>query len=93
MPGGILIATFHGQYYLDRRPMPLSGFPDGLPEPVVAELRRKGFLYTNSAAWRTFFPDWPDWNPAAFHIPEYVHQHWSAHFDILSHIPMGMSGH
>lgn len=77
-PGGIVLLSIHGSYYLDT-----------LEAAMVAEIKAKGMLFVVSDGWKKIFPDWYQ---IALHTKEYVLDQYARYFDVLDYIPGGMNG-
>jgi len=78
-PGGILIASTHGESLL-----PGEAVAEGR-----AELARRGFFYLKG----TGTPGLPDFYQTAFHLDSYVRAHWTRHFRLLATLARGMNNH
>ncbi|MBP7949863.1 MAG: class I SAM-dependent methyltransferase [Verrucomicrobiales bacterium] len=76
-PDGIMIATFHGDY-----------FKRFVPAELQAEFTRSGFCYTDLGKT----PDLPDYYLTAFHTHEYITRHWGQFGEIVRIEPMSV-GH
>jgi SAM-dependent methyltransferase len=78
-PGGILIASTHGETLL----------PANTPEAVRRILKRTGFLYTQGQST----PGLPDFYQTTFHLRRYVEEKWTRHFRLASAVPRGINSH
>lgn len=77
-PGGLLIASLHGERAASRM------MDHGTWEQIAAQ----GFYYVAVDLWRDVFPPWYG---LAWHTPAYVARVWGAYFTVRSHIPAGLN--
>lgn len=78
-PGGIVLLTLHGEYVWSQ-----------LSPSLIAQLKRDGILFVVDDYWKEAFPDWYQ---SAFHLKDYVVEHFGKYFKILDYLPRGLNGH
>jgi SAM-dependent methyltransferase len=76
-PGGIVLLSLHGSYYMDK-----------LPHDLLAHIENHGMIFIVSDGWRGVLPDWYQ---SAFHSEAYVLKRYARYFDVLAYIPGGMN--
>ena len=77
-PGATLLITVNGEVCWQwHREGPLAGRAD--IEGLEESLRRDGFLFWRDDDWARHFPDYYH---TSFHLPEYLHRHWSSGFEV-----------
>lgn len=77
-PDGVLLASVQG-----------TSMWEGLPKPVVQQIRANGFLFVRTGADAGIHAEWYQ---AAWHTEEYVRRHWSHFFDVRGYVPQGLNG-
>ena len=75
-PGGVLVASFHGEHYWNRDP------------EVAAEVKATGFAYRTGAITEGL----PGFYMVAYHSIEYITREWSEWFEVLAHLPRQIDG-
>jgi SAM-dependent methyltransferase len=82
-PGGVVIATVHGEcsWHAHAHWAQMS--------PLEHEFRHYGFLYRKDDGWGDYFPDFYH---TAFHQPFYVRARWSRWFDVVGIVPGRLGG-
>lgn len=74
-PGGILLATIHGEHVWR-----------GLPPWTVRRIRDRGFAFARTGAFAGVLPDWYQ---MTWHSAAYVAREWSKWFQVVDHIEQG----
>ena len=77
-PGGILLASTHGETLL----------PRDVPDEVRSAFLESGFYYSKGSGT----PGLPDFYQTAYHRPEYVASRWR-NFDLVCELPRGINNH
>lgn len=75
-PGGVLVASIHGERYWSQDPA------------VAAEVTEKGFAYRTGQITKGL----PAFYMVAYHSIEYIQREWSQWFDVLAHHPSYIDG-
>jgi len=75
-PGGILVASLHGEHYWQRDP------------GVAQEVRDRGFAYRTGEITDGL----PEFYMVAFHAIDYVQRQWAPWFEVLAHHPTYIDG-
>jgi SAM-dependent methyltransferase len=78
-PGGILIASVHGETLLSKETAP----------ETREKFAREGFLYAKGFGT----PGLPDFYQTAYHRPDYVHATWQKGFRLIFEMPRGINNH
>lgn len=84
-PGGLVIATFRGEDFVDQH-------INSAPYVQVIKNGWKdnnGFAFISHKQWAGVFPDYYS---DAYHTAGYVHSHWGRYFDVLQTLPSGAIG-
>lgn len=80
MPGAFLLLSVHGENYLRL-------FPQAAQDKAAAQ---GGFFYNDDAGLTSGLPEF---YKNTYHTKEYIAKRWTEYFDILDHLPLGLSGH
>ena len=82
-PGGVVIATFHGEDMIDKR----FGHMPAARQRMLDRLRDGGGAsFTQDRGWDNIFPDFYQ---TACNSTEYVKAEWTRHFKIAKLVPSG----
>lgn len=73
-PGGLLVASLHGERTASRV-MPLEAWH---------QIMARGFAYAPVSIWRDVFPSWYG---CAWHTPEYIERVWAKYLTVRAHFP------
>ncbi|MGE5096461.1 MAG: class I SAM-dependent methyltransferase [Betaproteobacteria bacterium] len=76
-PGGIVLASAHGEQLLDGT------------EEQARQLREHGFLYAVGGGTDGL----PSFYQTSFHTPDYVKANWTKHFELVHSLPRGINNH
>lgn len=78
-PGGLVLITLHGEHVWRQ-----------LNKNLIVQLKHDGILFVMDDYWKGAFPDWYQ---SAFHLKEYVLEHFAKYFTVIDYIPRGLNGH
>lgn len=84
-PGALLLVTVHGAREWEAlKPNVAAGSPNF--QELESQLTEEGMLYWTGDQWERYFPDFYH---TAWHLPAYIHSHWSNWFDVLDIVEGG----
>jgi SAM-dependent methyltransferase len=80
-PGGVLLLSTHGPSVFELNRHTFS-------DTEVASFRDHGFVYIRNIVDGVL----PDWYQTSFQTADHVRRTFGAHFDVIDHVPKGMTG-
>ncbi len=82
-PGATVILTVHGESIIDRIRKWDRSYAD--------EAYEQGLLFLSGPTGRLKIDGLPDFYQTAFHTKKYIHDEWSAYFDIVTYVERGIA--
>ncbi len=81
-PRATIILTVHGEYCINK-----------LASSYQSRIHSYGFMFVTDATGRLKLDKLPDFYQTAYHTQKYIRREWSAYFDVIRYLELGINNH